>query len=61
VVARGAVAVMVRQWGFPLLSTPREIGPAYSYCFSHTVIIGMRATYRHMAAEAHFPVDQGHP
>jgi hypothetical protein len=23
----------------------------------HTVIVGMRATYRHMVAGAHFPVD----
>jgi hypothetical protein len=25
--------------------------------FSRTMIIGMRATYRHMAVGAHFPVD----
>jgi hypothetical protein len=61
VVARGVVAAMVSQWGFSSLSTPREIGPAYGYCFSRTVIVGMCATYKHMAAGAHLPVDQGHP
>jgi hypothetical protein len=57
VVVRGAMEAMVSQWDFPSLSTPQEIRSAYGYCFSRSVIVGMRATYRHMAAGGHFPVD----
>jgi hypothetical protein len=57
VVVRGAVTAMVNQWDFPPRSTPREIKSAYGYYFLCTVIIGIRATYRHMAAGGHFPVD----
>jgi hypothetical protein len=56
----GAEEVRLRQWGFPLLSMPQEIGPT-SVFYLATFILGMHASYRHMAAGAHYPEDQGHP
>jgi hypothetical protein len=56
----GTEEVWWRRWGFPLLSTPQEIGPASVFCLA-TFILGMRTSYRHMAAGTHYPEDRGHP